>query len=86
MFSPLGLLSMPYFSAARLSFGVEGAALVRVPIMAPPRYAMRTISIGATLNGVLQGTPGNDDDYGLVQIVLNYSLRPRSLRVGHCAD
>lgn len=40
--------------------GVEGAALVRVPIMAPPRYAMRTISIGATLNGVLQGTPGND--------------------------
>lgn len=40
--------------------GDERASLVRVPIMAPPRYAMRTISINATLNGVIQGTPGND--------------------------
>ena len=40
--------------------GVEGASIVRVPIMAPPRYSMRTITINASLNGVLQGTPGND--------------------------
>lgn len=40
--------------------GDERASLVRVPIMAPPRYSMRTISIQASLNGVLQGTPGND--------------------------
>ncbi len=40
--------------------GAEGAALVRVPIMAPPRYSMRTISLNACLNGRLQGTPGND--------------------------
>lgn len=40
--------------------GDERASLVRVPIMAPPRYNMRTITIQASLNGVLQGTPGND--------------------------
>ncbi len=40
--------------------GVERASLVRVPTMAPPRYSMRTISINASLNGVLRGTPGND--------------------------
>lgn len=40
--------------------GDSRATLVRVPIMAPPRYNMRTITIQATLNGVLQGTPGND--------------------------
>lgn len=40
--------------------GSERASLIRVPIMAPPRYSMRTISINATLNGIVQGTPGND--------------------------
>lgn len=40
--------------------GAENASLVRVPIMAPPRYSMRTITIQATLNGVIAGTPGND--------------------------
>lgn len=40
--------------------GASNAAMVRVPIMAPPRYSMRTISIDASLNGRLNGTPGND--------------------------
>lgn len=40
--------------------GVEGAALIRVPIMAPPRYGMRTLTLGTSINGALQGTPGND--------------------------
>lgn len=40
--------------------GDARAALVRVPIMAPPRYSMRTITIEASLNGRLNGTPGND--------------------------
>lgn len=40
--------------------GVEGASMVRVPIMAPPRYGMRTITLGTCINGSLQGTPGND--------------------------
>lgn len=38
----------------------QNASSVRVPIMAPPRYAPRTISIGQFPNGTLQGTPGND--------------------------
>ncbi len=40
--------------------GDARASSIRVPIMAPPRYSMRTISIDACLNGKLQGTPGND--------------------------
>lgn len=40
--------------------GVANASMVRVPIMAPPRYSMRTITIDASLNGRLNGTPGND--------------------------
>lgn len=40
--------------------GVEGASQVRVPIMAPPPYAMRTLTIQTSANGALIGTPGND--------------------------
>ena len=36
------------------------ASSVRVPLMAPPRYAPRTISTNQSINGVLKGTPGND--------------------------
>lgn len=38
----------------------QNASSVRVPIMAPPRYAPRTISIGQYPGGTVQGTPGND--------------------------
>lgn len=40
--------------------GDARASSIRVPIMAPPPYSMRTISIDACLNGKLHGTPGND--------------------------
>jgi hypothetical protein len=40
--------------------GVEGCSSVRVPIMAPPPYAMRTLTIATSADGALQGTPGND--------------------------
>ena len=40
--------------------GGENASIIRVPIMAPPRYSMRTITLGTALNGQLTGTPGND--------------------------
>lgn len=40
--------------------GDARAAIVRVPIMAPPRYSMRTITVDACINGRLTGTPGND--------------------------
>lgn len=36
------------------------ASSVRVPIMRPPRYAPRTITVGAYPGGYKQGTPGND--------------------------
>lgn len=38
----------------------KGVSSVRVPLMAPPRYAPRTITIGATPGGFVAGTPGND--------------------------
>lgn len=40
--------------------GVEGCSSVRVPIMAPPPYAMRTLTIATSADGALMGTPGND--------------------------
>ena len=36
------------------------ASSVRVPIMMPPRYKPRTITIGQYPGGSIQGTPGND--------------------------
>lgn len=38
----------------------ERASSVRVPIMLPPRYSPRTISIGQYPDGAIKGTPGND--------------------------
>lgn len=38
----------------------KGASSVRVPIMAPPAYAPRTISLGVYPGTVLPGTPNND--------------------------
>ena len=38
----------------------ENASSVRVPIMAPPRYAPRTITIGQYPGNSAKGTPGND--------------------------
>jgi len=38
----------------------KGVSSVRVPLMAPPRYSPRTITIGNTPNGFVGGTPGND--------------------------
>lgn len=39
--------------------GVVGCSSVRVPLMAPPRYSMRTISIAASATQSIPGTPGN---------------------------
>ncbi len=36
------------------------ASSVRIPIMMPPRYKPRTITIGQYPGGSIQGTPGND--------------------------
>lgn len=38
----------------------QRASSVRVPIMAPPRYAPRTIAVGQYPNATQGGTPGND--------------------------
>lgn len=38
----------------------KGASSVRVPIMLPPRYSPRTITIGQYPGGTDKGTPGND--------------------------